>query len=87
MATPSIKPKRASNFNAWKARVLIVLEESDLDDLVSRVVEEPTTAQGREAFKKKQAKANRVIFDLIKVQKNEIYSQNPNLTKFSTQLV
>ena len=52
MATPSIKPKRASNFNAWKARVLNILEESDLDDLVTRVVEEPTTTQGREAFKK-----------------------------------
>ena len=46
----------ASNFNAWKARVLNILEESDLDDLVTRVVEEPTTAQGRVAFKKKQAK-------------------------------
>ena len=86
MATPSIKPKRASYFNAWKARVLIILEESDLDDLVSRVVEEPTTAQGREAFKKKQAKEKRVIFDSIKVQKNEICSQKPNLTEFSIVL-
>ena len=47
----------ASNFNAWKGRVLNILEESDLDDLVTRVVEEPTTNQGRAAYKNKQAKA------------------------------
>ena len=28
-----------------------ILEENDLDDLVTRVVEEPTTSQGRETFK------------------------------------
>ena len=70
MATPSIKSEDrlegASNFNAWKARVLNILEESDLDDLVTRVVEEPTTAQGRATFKRKQAKAKRVIFDSVK---------------------
>ena len=70
MVTPSIKSedrlKGASNFNAWKARVLNILEESDLDDLVTRIVEEPTTTQGRAAFKKKQAKAKRVIFDSVK---------------------
>ena len=65
MATPSIKPKRASNFNAWKARFLNILEESDIDELVTRVVDHPTTARGREAFKKKQSKAKRVIFDSV----------------------
>ena len=47
MASSSIKSEDrlegASNFNAWKARVLNILEESDLDDLDARVVEEPTT--------------------------------------------
>ena len=70
MTTPSIKSEDrlegASNFNEWKARVLNILEESYLDDLVTRVVEEPTTAQGRAAFKRKQAKAKRVIFDSVK---------------------
>ena len=70
MTTPSVKSEDrlegASNFNAWKARVLNILEESDLDDLVTRDVEEPTTTEGREAFKKKQAKAKRVIFDSVK---------------------
>ena len=45
-----------------------IIEESDLDDLVTRVVEEPTTTQGRETFKKKQAKEKRVIFSLVKEQ-------------------
>ena len=54
------------HFNAWKARVLNIIQESDMDDLVTRVVEEPTIAQGRASFKKKQAKEKRVIFDSIK---------------------
>ena len=48
------------------SRVLNILDESDLDDLVTRVVEAPTTAQGRATFKKKQAKAKRVISDSVK---------------------
>ena len=58
--------EEASNFNAWKARVLNILEERDLDDLVTRVVEETTTTQGRATFKKKQAKEKRIIFDSVK---------------------
>jgi hypothetical protein len=27
-----------SNFNSWKARVFNILEESDLDEMVTRVV-------------------------------------------------
>ena len=49
MNTPLVKLEDrlegASNFNASKPRVLNILEESDLDDLVTRVVEEPTIAQ------------------------------------------
>jgi hypothetical protein len=37
-----------------------------LDELVTRVVEEPATNVGREAYKKRQAKAKRVIFDSVK---------------------
>ena len=70
MASTSVKSEDrlegSSNFNARKDRVLNILEESDLDYLVTRVVEEPTTTQGRATFKKKQAKANRVIFDSVK---------------------
>jgi len=43
-----------------------ILEESDLDELVTRVVEEPATNARRAACKKRQAKAKRVIFDSVK---------------------
>jgi hypothetical protein len=56
----------ASNFNAWKDRVFNILEEGDLDELVTRVMEEPTSNAGRTAYKKRQAKAKRVIFDSVK---------------------
>jgi hypothetical protein len=69
MASSSVKAEDRlegpSNFNAWKARVFNILEEGDLDELVTRVIE-PTSNAGREAYKKRQAKAKRVIFDSIK---------------------
>jgi len=70
MASSSVKTEDrlggASNFNAWKARVFNILEEGDLDELVTRVIEEPTSNTGREAYKKRQTKAKRVIFDSVK---------------------
>lgn len=55
-----------SSFNMWKARILNILEEHDLDHFVTNVVEEPTSNAGRTAFKKNQAKAKRIIFDFVK---------------------
>jgi hypothetical protein len=70
MASSSVKVENrlegASNFNVWKARVFNILEGSDLDALVTRVVEEPATNAGRVAYKKRQAKATRVIYDSVK---------------------
>ena len=37
-----------------------------MDDLVTKVVEEPKTNQGRATFNKKQSKAKRIIFYLVK---------------------
>jgi ribosomal protein L17 len=56
----------ASNFNALKARVFNILEEGDLDDLVTRVMEKLTSNAGRSTYKKRQEKAKRVIFDSVK---------------------
>jgi hypothetical protein len=44
------KLEGASNFNAWKARVMNIVEKSDLDELVTRVVEELASNPGREAY-------------------------------------
>jgi hypothetical protein len=43
----------ASNFNAWKTRVFNILEEGDLDELVTRVIEEPISNTRRAAYKKR----------------------------------
>jgi hypothetical protein len=70
MASSSVKSKDrlegASNFNAWKARVFNILEEGVLDELVTRVMKEPTSNARRAAYKKRQAKAKRVIFYSVK---------------------
>jgi hypothetical protein len=56
----------AENFNAWKYRIMNIFEEHDLEDFITREVEEPTTATARAAFKRKQAKARSIIFNSIK---------------------
>ena len=42
------------------------MEENDLDDLVLNTIEEPTSNAGRIAYKKKQAKARRIIYHSVK---------------------
>ena len=70
MATPPIKPEHmlqgSSNFSAWKTRVMNTFVEFDLDDLVTRDIEESTSGAGKSAFRKKQAKAKRIIYNSIK---------------------
>jgi hypothetical protein len=56
----------AANFNVWKLRITNILQEHDLEQYVTMVVEEPTNNAGRVAFKKSQTKAKRIIFDSIK---------------------
>ena len=57
---PKEKLQGSANYNSWKARLTTILEENDLDD-VFNVSEEPTSNAGKLAYKKKQAKARRVI--------------------------
>ena len=64
---PEDRLEKASNFNLWKARILNILEEHDLDNFVFNTVEDPTTNAGRTAFKKNQGKEKRIIFDSVKV--------------------
>jgi hypothetical protein len=56
----------ASNFNVWKLRIMNILQEHDLGQYVTIVMEEPTSNAGRAAFRKSQAKAKRIIFDSVK---------------------
>ena len=61
MIATSIRPEDrldgSSNFNNWKARLMAILEENDLDHYGTSVVEEPISNAGRTAFKRNQAKA------------------------------
>ena len=56
----------SSNFNNWKARIIAILEEHDLDQYVLIEVAEPTSAAGKASFKRKQGKARRIIYDSVK---------------------
>ena len=56
----------ATNFNTLKDRVINILEELELDQCVTSVIEEPTSNSRRAAYKRNQAKAKRVIFDSVK---------------------
>ena len=56
----------SSNYNSWKARLMATLKENDLDNLVNNAMEEPTSNVRRIAFKKKQAKTRRIIYDSVK---------------------
>jgi hypothetical protein len=70
MASSSVKAEDrlvgAANFNAWKYRIMNILEENDLEELITREIEEPTSNTARAAYKRKQTKAKRIIFYSIK---------------------
>ena len=55
-----------SNFNTWKARVIKILKEHDLDSFVTIVIEEPNTIARRTNYKNNQLKAKRIIYDSVK---------------------
>ena len=63
---PEEKLQGLANYKSWKARLTTILEENDLDEIVFNVSEEPTSNADRLAYKKKQAKARRIIYDLVK---------------------
>ena len=75
---PEEKLQGSANYNSWKARFITILEENDLDDVVFNTIEDPTSIAGRNPFKKKQAKARRIIYDSVK----EIVI--PNITGLKT---
>ena len=56
----------SSKFNNWKARVIVILEENDIDHYVTIIVAEPTTSVGQTIFKRNQAKARRIIYYSMK---------------------
>jgi hypothetical protein len=60
------KLEGATNFQTWKARILLLLEENDLKDYIEMVILDPNDAQELAAHKKKEVKAKQVLLDSVK---------------------
>jgi hypothetical protein len=58
--------KGAANFNVWKLWITNILQEYDLEQDVTIIVEEATNNVGRATSRKSQVKAKRIIFDSVK---------------------
>jgi peptidyl-tRNA hydrolase len=56
----------ASNYNVWKLGIMNILQEHDLEQYVTTVMDEPMSNAERAAFRKSQAKAKRIIFHSVK---------------------
>jgi hypothetical protein len=60
------KLEGADNFRAWKYRVMLILEENDLEDFVKEEVPEPDEDEAKEKYKKNLVKEKIIIIDSIK---------------------
>jgi hypothetical protein len=56
----------ATNFHAWKARILLLLEEYDLRDYVEMVISDPNDPHELAAHRKREVKTKRVLLDSVK---------------------
>ena len=60
----------AVNFTPWKARIVLILQENELWDIVNSIVAHPVTiptiAADKAEFEKHNIKAKRIILDAIK---------------------
>ena len=55
-----------SNFGAWKERIIGVLDEVEVWDIAEKTVAIPTNVTQLATYKKKCAKAKRLVLDGIK---------------------
>ena len=60
------KLEGADNFRAWKYRVMLILEEHDLEGFIENEVPEPEGDEAKARHKKSLIKAKRIIADSIK---------------------
>ena len=57
---------RSGNWTPWRARIVLLLEEYELWEIVEIAVLVPTDPVSYAAFKKRNVKAKRVILDSVK---------------------
>jgi hypothetical protein len=60
------KLEGVDNFRAWKYRVMLILEENDLEGFIEEEVAELEGGEAKEKHRKNMAKAKRIIADSIK---------------------
>ena len=60
------KLEGADNFRAWKYRVMLILEEHDLEGFIEAEVPKPEGDKAKARHKKSLIKAKRIIADSIK---------------------
>ena len=60
------KLEGVDNFRAWKSRVMLILEEHDLEGFIEADIPEPKEDEAKAKHKKSLVKAKRIIADSIK---------------------
>ena len=60
------KLEGAENFKAWKYRIMLILQENDLNKFVKEEVKEPEEVEAKTKHKKDMIIAKRIIADSIK---------------------
>jgi hypothetical protein len=56
----------ANNFRSWRTRLLVVLEENNIQDHVNKEIPEPEGDDEKVAFRMNEGKAKRIIIDSVK---------------------
>ena len=56
----------ADNFQAWKYKISLILEENDLDQYITKEVPELEGDEAKAAHKRSMDKAKRIIIDSMK---------------------
>ena len=56
----------AINFRSWNTRILLILEENELQDHVEKVILEPKGVEEQAKYKKNEAKAKIILVDSMK---------------------
>ena len=64
--TINTKLEGADNFRAWKYRVMLILEEHDLEGFIEADIPEPEEDEAKAKHKKSLIRAKRIIADSIK---------------------
>ena len=59
------KLEGVENFKAWKYRIMLILQENDLDQFVKEEVKEPKEAEAKAKHKKDMIIANSIKDNLI----------------------